>query len=181
MRDLQKIRQRVFTVLAILGFICAGLLVYLLWPGSSISAQREQAEALQQQYKSLSHEVEPLNGIEGKLMQTRADIKNFYKVTVPSRASEISLRLEKISQDAGVQNQGIRYSSKATSEKNDLPGLQRQEIETSVSGEYPKLAHFINAIEQDKVLFVIDEVTLSSQQNGMVTLQIKLHTFLKEA
>jgi Tfp pilus assembly protein PilO len=181
MRDLQKIRQRVFTVLAILGFICAGLLVYLLWPGSSISAQREQAEALQQQYKALSHEVEPLNGIEGKLMQTRADIKNFYKDTVPSRASEISLRLEKISQGAGVQNQGIRYSNKTTPDKNDLPGFQRLEIETSVSGEYPKLAHFINAIEQEKVLFVIDEVTLSSQQSGMVTLQIKLHTFLKEA
>jgi Tfp pilus assembly protein PilO len=181
MRDLQKIRQRVFTVLAILGFICAGLLVYLLWPGSSISAQREQAEALQQQYKALSHEVEPLNGIEGKLMQTRADIKNFYKDTVPSRASEISLRLEKISQGAGVQNQGIRYSNKTTPDKNDLPGFQRLDIDTSVSGEYPKLAHFINAIEQDKVLFVIDEVTLSSQQNGMVTLQIKLHTFLKEA
>jgi len=181
MRDLQKIRQRVFTVLAILGFICAGFLVYLLWPGSSISAQREQAEALQQQYKSLSREVEPLNGIEGKLMQTRADIKNFYKDTVPSRASEISLRLEKISQDAGVQNQGIRYSSKTTSDKNDLPGLQRLEIDTSVSGEYPKLAHFINAIERDKVLFVIDQVTLTSQQSGMVTLQIKLHTFLKEA
>ena len=181
MRDLQKIRQRVFTVLAILGFICAGLLVYLLWPGSSISAQREQAEALQQQYKSLSREVEPLNGIEGKLMQTRADIKNFYRDTVPSRASEISLRLEKISQDSGVQNQGIRYSSKTTSDKNDLPGLQRLEIDTSVSGEYPKLAHFINAIERDKVLFVIDQVTLTSQQSGMVTLQIKLHTFLKEA
>jgi Tfp pilus assembly protein PilO len=181
MRDLQKIRQRVFTVLAILGFICAGLLVYLLWPGSSISAQREQAEALQQQYKALSHEVEPLNGIEGKLMQTRADIKNFYKDTVPSRASEISLRLEKISQGAGVQNQGIRYSNKTTPDKNDLPGFQRLDIDTSVSGEYPKLAHFINAIEQDKVMFVIDQVTLSSQQNGMVTLQIKLHTFLKEA
>jgi Tfp pilus assembly protein PilO len=181
MRDLQKIRQRVFTVLAILGFICAGLLVYLLWPGSSISAQREQAEALQQQYKALSHEVEPLNGIEGKLMQTRADIKNFYKETVPSRASEISLRLEKISQGAGVQNQGIRYSNKTTPDKNDLPGFQRLDIDTSVSGEYPKLAHFINAIEQDKVMFVIDQVTLSSQQNGMVTLQIKLHTFLKEA
>jgi Tfp pilus assembly protein PilO len=181
MRDLQKIRQRVFTVLAILGFICAGLLVYLLWPGSSISAQKEQAEALQQQYKTLSHEVEPLNGIEGKLMQTRADIKKFYRDTVPIRASEVSLRLETISQGAGVQNQGIRYSNKTTPDKNDLPGFQRLDIDTSVSGEYPKLAHFINAIEQDKVMFVIDQVTLSSQQNGMVTLQIKLHTFLKEA
>jgi len=31
------------------------------------------------------------------------------------------------------------------------------------------------------MLFVIDEVSVRSQQSGMVTLQIKLHTFLKEA
>lgn len=180
MRHLQKIRQRVFTILAILGVICVGFLVYLLWPGSSVGAQKEQAANLKQQYNALSREVEPLNGIEGKLMQTRTDIKNLYKDAVPNRASEISLRLEKISQAVGVQSQGVRYNSK-TPDKDDLPGLQRLEIETSVSGEYPKLAHFINSIEQDKMLFVIDQVALSSQQSGIVTLQIKLHTFLKES
>jgi Tfp pilus assembly protein PilO len=180
MRSLPKIRRRVFTIVAILSLICIGFLVYLLWPGSSVSAQKEQAASLEQQYNALSREVEPLNGIEGKLMQTRTDIKSLYKEAVPSRASEISLRLEKISQSVGVQNQGVRYSTR-NSEKDDLPGLQRQEIETSVSGEYPKLAHFINAIEQDKLLFVIDQVALSSQQSGVVTLQIKLHTFLKES
>jgi Tfp pilus assembly protein PilO len=179
MRDLQKIRRRVFTILAILSVICIGFLVYLLWPGSSVSAQKEQAASLEQQYKALSHEVEPLNGIEAKLLQTRIDIKDLYKEAVPSRASEISLRLEKISQSVDIQNQGVRYSTK-TSDKDDLPGLQRLEIETSVSGEYPKLAHFINAIEQDKLLFVIDQVALSSQ-SGLVTLQIKLHTYLKES
>jgi Tfp pilus assembly protein PilO len=180
MRDLQKLRQRVFTILAILSVICIGILVYLLWPGSSVSAQKEQAASLEQQYKSLSREVEPLNGIEGKLMQTRTDIKNLYKESVPSRASEISIRLEKISQAAGVQNQGIRYSAKPPSQA-EFPGLQHLEIETAVSGEYPKLAHFINGIEQDKMIFVIDQVSLTSQQSGMVTLQIKLHTFLKES
>src|SRR6266852_5437518 len=147
MRHLQKIRQRVFTILAILGVICVGFLVYLLWPGSSVGAQKEQAANLKQQYNALSREVEPLNGIEGKLMQTRTDIKNLYKDAVPNRASEISLRLEKISQAVGGQSQGVRYNSKT----------------------------------QDKMLFVIDQVALSSQQSGIVTLQIKLHTFLKES
>jgi Tfp pilus assembly protein PilO len=180
MRDLQQIRRRVFTVLAVLGITSIGMLVYLLWPGSSVTAQKQQAEALEKQYKTLRDEVTPLDGIEGKLLQTRTDLKNLNKDSVPSRASEISLRLEKISQAVGVQNQGVHYSSK-TSEKDDLPGLRRLDIETSVSGEYPKLAHFINAIEQDKLMFVIDQVSLSSQTSGAVTLQIKLHTFLKES
>lgn len=180
MRDLEQIRKRVYTVLGILGGISVLLLVYLLWPGTSVSAQKAQADSLEQQYRSLAREVEPLNGIEGKLVQTRADVKDLYKASVPSRASEISLRLEKISQAVGIQSQGVRYTTKS-SDKDDLPGLQRLEIDTSVTGEYPKLAHFINAIEQDKMLFVIDEVALSSQQSGMVTLQIKLHTYLKEA
>jgi Tfp pilus assembly protein PilO len=180
MRDLQQIRKRVFIVLAILGVISIGLLGYLLWPGASVSAQKEQAEALQQQYTALQHDVEPLNGIEGKLVQTRADVKDLQKDSIPSRASEISLRLEKISLAVGVQSEGVRYTVK-NADKDDLPGLQHLEIETSVTGEYPKLAHFINAIEQDKMLFVIDEVSLRSQQSGVVTLQIKLHTFLKEA
>jgi len=180
MRDLQKIRQRVFAVLAVLGLLCMGFIAYLLWPGASVTAQRAQEASLQQQFKTLSHDVEPLNGIEGKLVQTRADIKDFYRDTVPSRASEISLRLEKISQTVGVQSQGVRYSQKTSTDKEDLPGLQRLDIDTSVTGDYPKLAHLINAIEQDKTFFVIDQVSLSSQQSGMVTLQIRLHTFLKE-
>ena len=181
MRDLQKIQQRVFTVMAVLGVMCLGLVVYLFWPGASVTAQKAQEASLQQQFRTLNHEVEPLNGIEGKLMQTRTDIKNLYKDMVPGRASEISLRLEKISQSAGVQNQGVHYSPKTTPEKDDLPGLQRLDIDTSVSGDYPKLAHFINSIEQDKTFFVIDQIALTSQQSGIVTLQIRLHTFLKEA
>jgi Tfp pilus assembly protein PilO len=181
MRDLQKIRQRVFTILAVLGLLCLGFTVYLLWPGASVTAQKAQEASLQQQFRSLSREVEPLSGIEGKLMQTRVDIKNLYKDTVPTRASEISLRMERISQNVGVQNQGLHYGTKTTTDKDDIPGLQRLDIDTSVSGDYPKLAHFINAIEQDKTFFVIDQISLTSQQSGVVTLQIKLHTFLKEA
>jgi Tfp pilus assembly protein PilO len=181
MRDLQKIQQRVFTILAVLGVLCLGLTVYLLWPGTSVTAQKAQEASLQQQFRTLSHEVEPLSGIEGKLMQTRTDIKNLYKDTVPSRASEISLQIERISQNVGVQNQGVHYAPKPTTDKDDLPGLQRLDIDTAVSGDYPKLAHFINAIEQNKTFFVIDQVSLNSQQSGIVTLQIKLHTFLKEA
>jgi hypothetical protein len=44
-----------------------------------------------------------------------------------------------------------------------------------------KLAHFINALERDKLLFVINQITLSAPSGGVVQLQMKFQTFLKEA
>jgi hypothetical protein len=60
--------------------------------------------------------------------------------------------------------------------------VQRVEIDTTVSGDYAKVARFINALEQEKLFFVIRQITLNSaQESGTVTLQIKFGTFLKEA
>jgi hypothetical protein len=68
----------------------------------------------------------------------------------------------------------------ARNEKNDLPDVQRINIDTTVSGEYAKVAKFINAMEQDKFVFIIDQISLTSQESGIVSLQIKFQTFLKE-
>jgi hypothetical protein len=61
-----------------------------------------------------------------------------------------------------------------------LPDVQRVSIETTVNGEYAKVARFINAMEQDKFVFIIDQIALNSQEGGVVSLQIKAETFLKE-
>jgi hypothetical protein len=50
-----------------------------------------------------------------------------------------------------------------------------------VTGDYAKIARFVNAMEQSKLLFIIDKISLSNQQGGSVTLQISFDTFLKEA
>jgi hypothetical protein len=62
-----------------------------------------------------------------------------------------------------------------------LPDVQRISIETTVTGEYAKVARFINAIEQDKLVFIIDQISLNSQEGGVVSLQVKFETFLKES
>jgi hypothetical protein len=50
-----------------------------------------------------------------------------------------------------------------------------------VTGEYAKVAGFINAMEQDKLVFIIDQISLTGQEGGVVSLQIKAETFLKES
>ena len=180
MADLQRLRKRFSVAITVLAVVDLVLLVYLFWPGSSASGQKAQEAALQQQYRSLSHDVSPLRGIDQKLVQTRADIKTLYKERIPSHWSVISQEVEKLALQTGVSSQAIHYVAEK-SEKGDLPDVQRIEIDTSITGEYSEVARFINALEQDKLLFVITQVALSGQEAGQVTLQIKFETFLKEA
>ncbi|MGZ4829141.1 MAG: type 4a pilus biogenesis protein PilO [Candidatus Angelobacter sp.] len=183
MNNLTKMRKQFTLVLAVLGAVDLLLIIYLLLPGSSPSARLAQEESLRQQAKTLNSEVAPLNGIDKKLAQTRVDVKKFYEQKVPSQFSQISQHLEKLMQETGVTTAGIRYNQdrNGSSEKNELPDVQRINIDTTVTGEYAKVARFINAMEQDKFVFIIDQIALTSQESGVVSLQIKFETFLKES
>jgi len=185
MNNLAKMKNRFTLIVSVLGAVNLLLIIYLLLPGSSPSARAAQEESLRQQKKTLAAEVTPLIGIDKKLAQTRVDVKKFYEQKVPSQFSEISQHLEKLMQEAGVTAKGgIRYNQeRSTNEKDkaDLPDVQRIGVDTTVTGEYSKVAKFINAMEQDRFVFIINQVALTSVENGVVSLQIKFETFLKES
>lgn len=184
MNNLAKMRQRFTLILAVLGAIDLLLIIYLLLPGSSPSSRAALEQSLRGEEKTLTREVAPLQGIEKQLAQTRVDVKNFYEQKVPSQFSQISQHLEKLMKETGVTTAGgihyVQENRGARNEKGDLPDVQRINIDTTVSGEYAKVARFINAMEQDKFVFIIDQISLTSQESGVVSLQIKFQTFLKE-
>jgi Tfp pilus assembly protein PilO len=182
MRNLAKVKNQFITIVSLLGVLCLVLIVYLLWPGSSPAAKLAQEEGLRQQEKALNQEVAPLRNIDQMLQQTRVDVKKFYAEKIPDQFSQISQHLERLVQETGVTTQGIRYSNEKTDEKTDLPNVQRISIDTTVHGDYAKVARFINALEQDKFLFIINQITLNGSEGGnLVSLQIKFETFLKES
>jgi Tfp pilus assembly protein PilO len=184
MNKLAKMQQRFTLILSVLGAVDLLLIIYLLLPGSSPGARAATEQSLRDQEKTLSREVAPLKGIDKQLAQTRVDIKDFYQQKVPSEFSQISQHLTKLMKDTGVTTtSGIHYAQEnrgARNEKGDLPDVQRINIDTTVTGEYEKVAKFINAMEQDKFVFIIDQISLTSQESGSVSLQIKCETFLKE-
>ncbi|MCU1219429.1 MAG: hypothetical protein JWN42_626 [Candidatus Angelobacter sp.] len=182
--NLAKMRKQFTVIMAVLGALDLLLIIYLLLPGSSPAARSAQEESLREQKNTLTRDVAPLNGIDKKLAQTRLDVKKLYEQKVPSQFSQISQHLEKLMQETGVTTSGgIRYPQErnASNEKNELSDVQRINIETTVTGEYAKVARFINAMEQDKFVFIINQIALTSQENGVVSLQIKAETFLKES
>ena len=169
-------RRRFIAIFAVLGVICIALILYLGWPGSSRSSQRVEENDLKKELDLKMLGAAPLHGIEKKLADSREQINGLYKDRVANRWSIISERVQKIAQETGVSAQNIKYSS----DKTGLPDLQRIKIETTVSGDYSKIPRFINALERDKMLFLITQLSLNGQEGGVVQVQIKFDTFLKE-
>jgi hypothetical protein len=119
------------------------------------------------------HEVLPTRGMDCKLKQASADIAAFYKERFPAEYSSVSEELGKLAGQSGVQIAAVKYDDK------DAPveGLRKLNIEVALSGSYLQEVKFINALERDKLFFVIDGVTLGEQQ-GNVRLQLKVETYL---
>ncbi len=181
MRNFAQLKQRILVVVAVLCALDVALIAYMVWPGSSSAERRARTQALQQQVDSLRREVAPLKGMDVKLVHTRGDVKDLYQDRIPHHMSQISGQIQKLSQDIGVSTQSIKYSIHKP-EKGDLPDVDRLDIETSVTGDYAKVARFINGLEQSKMFFVIRQIGLSgTQEGGLVTLQIKFETYMKES
>lgn len=174
MTSLQKTRQKFIVLLAVLLLVDAALAAYRWWPGTNLHTEEQQ---LRQQYQATERQAAPLRGIENKLQDTRVDLKKFCDQRVIGHWSQISNELHRLAQENGVQLQAIKYKA----DDSGLPGLQTVNIETGISGDYLKIVKFINALERDKLLFVINLITLRGQTGGLVELQISFETFLKEA
>jgi Tfp pilus assembly protein PilO len=175
MTSLGQLRKKFTFVLAGLGVVDLVLVVYLLWPGGA-GAAKAQEESLQQQYRTMTHEVAPLRGVDNKLLRSREDIKRFYHDQLPSRYSQISEQIMKLARDNGVNYLSLSYSAEPT----ELPEIQRVSISTTITADYAKIPRFINGLERDQHLFlIIDRVAVNGQQSGAVIMQLKFDAYLK--
>ena len=59
--------------------------------------------------------------------------------------------------------------------------LTEVRMDATLSGEYRGLVQLINALERDRMFFLINGVTLSGQQSGTVGLRLGLTTYLRTA
>lgn len=175
MGDLAQTRKRFILWLSVMAALSVALLVYLLWPG----ARGPQPEALRAQYQTLRHQVELWHRSNPE--KTREALKAFYASNVATRPSQISQEFEKLLRENGVTTEAVKYDFDRAKDKNAPPGIQRVTVDTTVTGDYAKIARFVNAMEQAKLLFIIDKISLTHQESGSVTLEMSFDTFLKEA
>jgi len=176
MPDLRDTRRKLKITLVALGLVdvAAAALLFSPWIGSA-NSRNQQLSDLGHEVQEKTRQVEPLRGLDKKIVVARAQIDDFYKNRAPSQDSEISENLGKLAAQSGVKIGQIKYSP----QDSEAVGLRPVKVEGDFSGDYLQLARFINSLERDKLFFIVNSVELGGEQGGMVKLQLKLETYLK--
>lgn len=176
MPDLKRTRNRLKIVVGVLVLVDAAAIALLVTPMAGMqNARQQQLQQLWQEVKS--RQSAPWRGLEKKLPLAKEQIDDFSHQRFPSAESEIDADLGRLAGQTGVRVSGMKWSLKDTS----IEGIQRVELAANLSGDYLQLVRFINALERNKLFFLVDGVELGGEQGGIVGLQIKLETYMRSA
>jgi type IV pilus assembly protein PilO len=176
MPDLRETRRKLKIAMIAMACVDVVALILLFSPlvGSGDSRKQEMQQ-LATEERSKTKQVEPLRGLDQKVKVANQQIDQFFKERVPARGSAISEELGKVASQSGVKIGQVKYDTKDP----EPVGLAPMQIEVNCQGDYLQLVRFINALERDKVFFIVNSVVLGDAQGGTVKLQMKLETYLK--
>jgi hypothetical protein len=155
------------------------LLVHMAFLWQTASSNDAQAAAQQQvALKTAEIAAQPLRGLDTKLERATAESDKFYQQRLPARVSDVLAELGSLTHKQGVRL--IRSQDTYVPALAGSPGeLTEMRIDAGLSGDYRPLVQLINALERDKLFFLIDSVTLTGQQSGTVNLRLRLRTYLR--
>ena len=153
--------------------VAAGILFSPL-VGSANSRALEINE-LRAQLTKKTREVQPLRGMDKKIVLAKDQIGGFYKDRFAAKDSDLTNELGKLASENGVRIQQARYKE----EEAESSGVIPVAIEGSFSGDYLQLVRFINTLERSKLFFSVDSVDLAGESAGPVKLEIMMHSYLR--
>ena len=176
MQGLGELRRKMTITLVAIGCVAVAAVGILLSPlvGSSESRRAELTGTFRE-LNQKTREVEPLRGLDKKITLSNQQISEFYRDRLPGQDSAISEELGKLASQNGVRVSQVKYAAKDP----EPVGLRPVVIEADLTGDYLQLVRFINALERDKLFFIVDSVELGGEQGGQVKLGMKLETYLK--
>lgn len=164
------------------GAAALGVLVLVLAIRAALAihaAGAVDSESYQQQqfrYAQLHAQLAQVQGLPQKVDQSRDEAAHFYETRIAPNYSTIAEQLG----EAEVKNQ-VRLSNTRYTPSPAIAGLTEVRIDAGLSGDYTPMMHFINDLERDKnhVFFIIDGLTFTGQQGGLVNLRLRLSTYLQ--
>jgi Tfp pilus assembly protein PilO len=138
------------------------------------SGSSEALAQKQVQLKALELETRPLRGLDKRVDLSRTQIRTFFDKRIPDSYSAISAEVGGLAVKSGIHLTRIQYTQ-APSDGN----LTEITLDAGLSGDYPQIMRFINAMERDKTFFVIRAMGLTGQQGGLVNLRLRVSTWLR--
>jgi type IV pilus assembly protein PilO len=158
-------------VLLILNLVL-GVRLFLAW-STLRAAGTDQLLQQQSALRALQLEMSPLKGLPEKVDLSRNQANEFFDARFPAEYSTISAAINDLATKNSVHLTNLAYTPARAS-----AGLLELRMDASLSGEYSALMHFINGLERSKTFFLINGLTLTGQQGGMVNLRLRVNTYL---
>ncbi len=176
MAGLAQTRRTLWLVLGVLLFLDAAAAAFLLSPwGRSRSAREREYDTVRARLQATMNEVRPLHDMDAKIERARKDTADFYAQRLPAESSAVSAELGRLAKENSVQISQVRYEFKDA----EVPDLRQVKIAAKLQGDYLKEVKFINALERDKMFFILDGVALGEAQGGGVRLDLQMETYMK--
>ena len=141
----------------------------------SAESRKTQLDQLRIELRKKTHDVEPLRGMDKKIVLAKDQIGEFYKGRFAAKDSELTNELGKLASENGIRIQQAHYKE----EDPESSGIVPVEIDGSFSGDYLQLVRFINTLERSKMFFEVDGVDLAGEGAGPVKLGITIHSYLR--
>jgi type IV pilus assembly protein PilO len=152
-----------------------GVRLFLAW-NTLRAASADELAREQIAYRALELETRPLHDLPAKVVKANTQAQDFYAGRFPSAYSTITASLD----DLATKN-SVRRTRTSYVQTPGVAGLVEVRIDTSLSGEYAPLMHYINGLERSKTFFIINGLTLTGQQGGTVNLRLRLTTYIHAA
>jgi hypothetical protein len=178
--DLRDVRTQLLLAVAVLLLLDVAAVALLLSPaGRSRGVREQEFERLRMEKIEKISSAAPVQGMDKKIETAREEEIKFNTERVAQRYSTISEQIAKIATEAGVNVSDVKYD--AHSEKGAPAGYDGVGITIQVHGSYAQDMHFINAVERQKMMLLIDAVTFGGMQGDALTVSVHLSTFLRSA
>jgi hypothetical protein len=166
-----------FAVFAVMLLLVIGLAVRFGLDWAATNGRSTDALAGKQvELKALDLQTAPLRGLDKRVEESRSQIQTFYGKRIPPNYSSIATRVGELQVKSGVRLSRVNYTQ-------GPPGSDLTEIsmDAGISGAYPEIMRFVNSLERDQNFFVIRGLSLTGQQGGLVSLRLRVSTWLRPA
>lgn len=159
-------------VLCLLNLVLAVKLLYA-WKRAQAgdAARLREREA---EYRVMQLKTRPLRGLDRKIVRAKSDQTAFYEKRFPATYSAVLTELGALAVKNNVLLGRVQYAQGKLDQ-----GAYEIRMDASLTGDYAPIVRFINGLERDKIFFIIDGIALSGQQSGVVSLRMRLTTYLQ--
>lgn len=178
--DLRDLRTQLLIIVSVLLVVDMVAIAVLISPVGRGRTKREQTyEQLRLEKIEKTKAVAPAEGMEQKIAAAREQETAFNRDRLAVRYSAMSDQLSHIASDAGVSVSDVKYDERTA--KETPAGYDGIGITIQIHGSYEQDMRFINEVERQKVLLIIDGVTFSGMQGDQLTVSVHLSTYLRSA